>query len=208
MSKKVSKPAVKAVLFDLGKVLFSFDFDTAFRHLSKHCDKSPKDIEAYFIQSGLEVLYDGGKISSLQFYFKVKRALGLRLGFKHFKNTWNNIFTPIAPMSRLVTRLRLRYRLVLISNTNAMHFEFLSKRGAVLKQFHHVILSYKEKMRKPDERLYRLAVRACHAKPAEIFYIDDRADLTEAAAALGLKTYTFRNDPLPLIKTMKRMGIL
>ena len=208
MSKKASKPLIKAVLFDLGKVLLHFDFDPAFRRLAGHCNSSPRDIEAFFIQSGLEVLYDGGKISSREFYREVKKALGLRLNFHEFREMWNHIFTPIRPMVRLVARLRPRYRLVLISNTNAMHFDHAKRRYPVLKKFQRHILSYKEKMRKPDERLYRLAVRACGVKPSEIFYIDDRADLTEAAAELGLHTYTFKNDPAQLIKTMRRMAIL
>ena len=188
-------------------MLFSFDFNPAFKKLSKHCDSSAKDIESYFIQSGLEVLYDGGKLSSRQFYAQVQKALGLRMEFEDFRKTWNGIFTPIPETIRLVRRLRGHYRIVLISNTNPMHLEFL-KRHRVFKNFHQLILSYKEKMRKPDERLYRLALRACRAKAPEVFYIDDRADLTEAAAALGLQTFTFKNNPEELIKTMRQKGIL
>ena len=209
MSKKVTPTTIKGVLFDLGKVLFHFDFDPAFRRLARHCALSAKDIEAYFIQSGLEVLYDGGKISSQQFYLQVKKALGLKMSFKHFKSTWNHIFTPISPMIRLVGQLKRKsYRLVLISNTNSMHFEYLKKFGTVLKNFDHLVLSYKEKRRKPDERLYRVAIRACRAKPHEIFYIDDRADLTEAAEALGLNTFTFKNNPAELRRVMREIGIL
>jgi len=208
MSKKSSKPRIKAVLFDLGKVLLYFQFDPAFRRLARHCDSSPKDIEAFFIQSGLEVLYDGGQISSRNFYAQIRNALGLRLSFERFRDIWNHIFTPIGPMIRLVGRLRPKYRLVLISNTNAMHFEYAKRRYPVLKQFHRHIVSYKEKVRKPDERIYRTAVRACQAKPSEILYIDDRADLTQAASELGLNTFTFKSDPAKLVKTMKKMGIL
>ena len=207
MSKIRSEKHIRAVLFDLGKVLFHFNFNPAFLKLSKHCLQSPRDIETYFIQSGLEVLYDGGKLSSRQFYAQVKKALTLRLGFEEFKKTWNGIFTPIAPMIRLVGRLKASHRLVLISNTNEMHFNFL-KKHPVFKNFDRVVLSYKEKMRKPDERFYRLAAKACKARPREIFYIDDRADLTEAAEALGFNAFTFNNNPQELIQTMRRMGIL
>ena len=208
MSKKASKPRIKAVLFDLGKVLLHFDFDPAFRRLARHCDRSPKDIEAFFIQSGVEVLYDGGRISSRKFYENVKKALGLRLGFHDFRSAWNHVFTPIKPMVRLLASLRRRHRLVLISNTNAMHFEYAKSRYSFLKHFHRHVLSYKVKARKPDERIYRIAVRACRATPAEIFYIDDRADLTQAASELGLHTFTFKNNPKELMGVMKALNIL
>ena len=199
---------IQAILFDLGKVLIHFNFEQAFRRLSKHCRYSPQEIENFFIQSGLEVLYDGGKISSRSFYEKFKKALGLRLGFTTFERIWNGVFTPVPGMNRLVGQLEKRYRLVLISNTNAMHFSYALKHYPVLKKFDHYVLSYKEKVRKPDERIYRQAAKACRAKPREIFYIDDRADLTEAASELGFHTFTFRNNRSDLIRTLKKSRIL
>lgn len=199
---------IKAVLFDLGKVLIHFNFDPAFRRLSRHCGRPPKEIEDFFVQSGLEVLYDGGRISSRVFYAQIKKALGLRMGFAAFQDTWNHIFTPVPGMRTLVGRLRKTHRLVLLSNTNAMHFEFVKKNFPVLKDFHRLIASYKEKMRKPDERLYRLAAKACQARPDEIFYIDDRADLTEAASELGFHTFTFRKNVPELKAALKKAGVL
>lgn len=203
----MKKREIKAVLFDLGKVLYFFNFEPAFRKLSKASRLSPADIEDYFVSSGLEVLYDGGKISSLVFYREVKKALGLRIGYAAFRGIWNGIFTPNPPVLRLVRRLSGARRLVLISNTNAMHYAYLAKKYPLLSLFDKKILSFREKMRKPDERIYKKAARACRAEPREIFYIDDRADLTEAAASLGFQTFTFRNNPESLRKKMKSLGL-
>lgn len=201
--------SIKAVLFDLGKVLLRFDFDPAFKRLARHCGRTPKDIEAFFIQSGLEVLYDGGKISSKHFYREVKRALGLKIGFEAFGAVWNRIFTPITPMTGLLARLKRRgYRLVLISNTNEMHFRYVVKKYPFLKHFDRFILSYKVKMRKPDPHIYNLAARACKARPEEIFYIDDREDLTSAAEELGFHVHTYRKDTPKLIQKLKKAGVL
>ncbi len=208
MPTHVCQTKVKAILFDLGKVLLYFNFEPAFRRLSEHSRYSPQEIEDFLIQSGLEVLYDGGKISSRQFYQNIKQTLGLRLGFVAFQHIWNGIFTPIAGMNRLVGELKKRYRLVLISNTNAMHFAYARKRYSVLKKFDSCILSYKEKVRKPDPRIYRKAAKACRARPREIFYIDDRADLTQAASELGFNTFTFCNNAAELVRTMKKARIL
>ena len=203
-----TKKKIKAVLFDLGKVIVHFNFDPAFKKLSRASSLSPKDIEDYFIASGLEVLYDGGKISSAEFYRQVKKATGLRLDYAAFKKVWNGIFTPNQPIVRLIRRLSPRYRLVLISNTNAMHYAYIRQKYSILDQFDQLILSYKEKIRKPDERIYRKAEKACRARAAEILYIDDRADLTEAADSLGFNTFTYKNNPEALIQTMKKLGIL
>ncbi len=155
--------SIKAVLFDLGKVLIHFDFEPAFRRLAKHCKKTPKDIRAFFASSELEVLYDGGKITSYDFYRKVRLGLGFSLSYKQFQRLWNSIFTPVPGMAGLVHRIGRRKRLVLVSNTNEMHFSFVKKRYPVLKKFHSHVLSYEEKVRKPDERIYRKALKACGA---------------------------------------------
>lgn len=208
MKRKIDNKMIKAVLFDLGKVILHFDFTPAFRKLSDACLKTPNEIDDYFRRSGLEVLYDGGKITSKKFYQEVKKALGHELTFDEFKDIWNEIFEPNQKIVALIGRLKKQYKLVLISNTNAMHFEYIVKRYPVLGHFDKHILSYKEKVRKPDERIYRAAIRACGAMPHEILYIDDRPDLTEAAQGIGLHTFTFKNNADELIRRMKKLEIL
>src|SRR3989338_170031 len=208
MAKKSVSKKIKAVLFDLGKVIVHFDFTPAFKKLSAACPKTPAEIDDYFRRSGLEALYDGGKISSKEFYRQVKKGLGHRLSFAEFKEIWNKIFRPNERVVSLISKLKSRTRLVLVSNTNAMHFEYILKRYSVLAHFDEHILSYKEKVRKPDERIYRAAIKACRAKPHEIFYIDDRLDLTEAAGEIGLHTFTYKNNAGELIKRMKQLEIL
>ena len=199
---------IKAVLFDLGKVILDFNFKPAFLRLAKSTPLGVAEIEDYFWRSGLEVLYDGGKISSFEFYQEVKRVLKHTLSYRQFQNVWNNVFTQKKEMVRLVRRLSRTMRLVLISNTNAMHYEYVRKKYPVLDHFDKHILSFKERVRKPDERIYRTAAKACRAKPEEIFYIDDREDLTDAAKELGFNTFTFKNNPKDLVKKMKVLKIL
>ncbi len=200
--------SIKAVLFDLGKVLIHFDFTPAFKRLSKRCRKTPAEVRDFFSNSELEVLYDGGKITSHKFYREVKRGLDLSMNYAEFRDLWNGIFKPVPGMAALVHRVGLRRRLVLVSNTNAMHFAHVKKRYPVLKKFHRHVLSYKERVRKPDERIYRTALKACAAKAHEVIYIDDREDLTSAAKELGFHVHTFRNDRPELEKLLRRHGVL
>lgn len=41
-------------------------------------------------------------------------------------------------------------------------------------------------LQKPDPRIYQLALNVSQVKPEEVLYIDDRPELVEAAAALGI----------------------
>ena len=208
MKKNESNKKIKAVLFDLGKVILDFNFKPAFRRLSRSAPLSAQAIEAYFWRSGLEVLYDGGRISSFKFYKEVKRVLRHTLSYGQFKKIWNEVFIPKKDTFALIRRLSPHTRLALISNTNAMHYEYIRKKYPILNHFDRLILSFKEKTRKPDEAIYKTAAKACRAKPQEIFYIDDRKDLTEAAKELGFHTFTYKNNPKELIKQMKGLDIL
>ncbi len=200
--------SIKAVLFDLGKVLIRFDFDPAFRKLAPLCGKTPAQIRDFFSESGLEVLYDGGKITSYAFYRQVRLGLGHSLSYDEFSDIWNTIFTPVPGMAALVKRLAKAKRLVLVSNTNSMHFQYVKKRYPVLGHFDRHILSFKEKVRKPDPRIYRKALAACRAKAQEVLYIDDREDLTQAAKELGFHVHTFKNDWKKLEDVLKKHGVL
>ncbi len=207
MKKPPPSKKIKALLFDLGKVILDFDFEPAFERLAKHCPLRRAEIRAYFLRSGLEVLYDGGRLSSLEFHRQVKKGLDHRLDFKRFKKIWNEIFTPNPEVADIIRSARQAYRLVLISNTNAMHFDYIRMKYPLLNYFDRFVLSYKEKTRKPDPKIYKKAIRACRARPEEILYIDDREDLIEAAAALGLHTFTFKRNPAELRKKMTALGI-
>ena len=208
MKKIKSEKKIKAILFDLGKVILDFNFEPAFHRLARSTPLSAGEIEEYFWSSGLEVLYDGGKISSLEFYKEVKRVLRHRLSYERFKRVWNEIFTPRKEIVSLIRRLGTRYRLVLISNTNAMHYAYIRKKYSILNRFDRSVLSFKEKTRKPDERIYKTAAKACQARPEEIFYIDDREDLTQPAKALGFHVFTYKNNPAQLTREMKALNIL
>jgi len=207
--KKKTNLAFQAVLFDLGKVLVHFNFDPAFRRLSKECGCDAKEIEDYFVESGLEAPYDSGQISSLQFYTQIRRGLALKCDYRGFRKTWNEIFKVNRAVTNLLPKLKRKgCRLVLISNTNALHWEYIRKKYVFLKWFDRLIISYRERMRKPDERIYRLAARHCRAKPERILYVDDREDLIRAAGAIGFKTFLYKNNTRELIKFLEAHRLL
>lgn len=50
-------------------------------------------------------------------------------------------------------------------------------------------------MRKPDPRLYRLALDLSQTPPAQVLTVDDRAEFTELVPALGLQALRFESLP-------------
>lgn len=68
------------------------------------------------------------------------------------------------------------------------------------------ILSYEEKIVKPDPKIYKLLMERYHLQPKECVFLDDRKDNCEAAKKLGIHAirFTTREDA---IEELKKLGV-
>lgn len=200
------QPQIQVILFDLGNVLLPFDHMRAARALAPHARLSPESLYQSFFDSPVQHLHDEGKISGREFYEQVRTAYGLAIEFEAFARLWNDIFWENAEMAALVARLKSRYRLVGISNTNQLHFDYARERYSVVRDVETWVLSHEVGARKPDPAIYRRAIAAAGVAPDAIFYVDDRLDLIEAGRALGLRGEPFIN--AQRLKTdLARLGV-
>ena len=182
--------AIRVLLFDLGNVLLPFDHLRAVRALTPYARRLP-DLYQSFFESPLQALHDEGKLSGREFYERIRQEYGLTLPYEQFMPCWNEIFWEDPAMTALVHRLGPQYRLVGISNTNRLHFDYVRRRYPVVREIATWIVSYEVGARKPDPRIYQRAIEASGVSPAEILYVDDRLDLVEAGRALGLNAQPF-----------------
>lgn len=185
---------IKAILLDLGNVLVKFDaaiLDKGYKPYIKLKDKKFSD---YIIDSDNVNRYMEGKLTSSQFYTKTCRFFKMDIDFKEFYHIWNSMFFPYPEMESLVKSLKKKYphiKLVLISNTNEEHYEFLKKDYDVLDVFDFRIVSHEVGALKPHPDIFSIALRAGGAKPKEAFYTDDREDLIQAARTMGIRAFQF-----------------
>lgn len=205
------KDNLKAVLFDLGNVVVNFDHWIAVKRISEFAQKNVlKEIYQLFFDSNLISLYEEGNISSIDFFLRVKDMLGLNIDYESFVPIWNEIFflTPDnLQVHRLALELRDKYKVLLISNINELHFNYIRKRFKVLDGFQEFILSYQVKARKPNPKIYTAAIEHSCARPEQIVYIDDREDLVEAGRKIGLNSFPFRGIQ-ELKEELRRLGVL
>jgi glucose-1-phosphatase len=178
------------VLSDLGNVLINFDHRIAVKKILEYTPKKEADIYQLFFDSGITKDYEEGKISSSDFFKRVKDSLKLDMDYETFLPIWNNIFfeTPLnKKMQELLKKIKSKCKIVMISNINETHYEFLKDRMPIFKEFDNLILSYEVGFRKPAPEIYYAALKSVGVKPAGVFYVDDRADLIEAGRNLGIK---------------------
>ncbi len=201
---------IKTCWFDLGNVILPFNFTPAFKTLGHMAKTQPKHIEQYFInRPHFEADLDEGRLHAYQLYRMLKKEFKITdLRYAEFKTIWNDIFKEDILVSKTLKQLKsLGIKLILISNTNKLHFEHIHETYPILSQFDDFILSYKLKTRKPNRDIYESALKISKAHPHQIFYTDDRADLISAAKKNhGVHAHTFTT-ATKLRRALKSKGV-
>jgi putative hydrolase of the HAD superfamily len=183
----------KAVIFDLGKVLVQFEFRRGYEALEGLCPYHAADIPKRIAATGLVERFETGLVEPRDFVASLSAILGLNVDYDRFCDIWSSIFTdPLLPES-LLEGLAARYRLLLLSNTNAIHFEMIRRTYPMLRHFHDLVLSYEVGAMKPQPAIFREAVSRAGCRPEECFYTDDIAAYVEAARGLGIDAVQFES---------------
>jgi putative hydrolase of the HAD superfamily len=199
---------IKVICFDLGKVIVDFDYAVAIRELMKATSLSLAEVTAVLSNNSFINEYETGKISTVEFFRLVSHRLRLEVPLETFKQLWGNMFLPQPLLSEsFLQSLKKRYRLILLSNTNEIHFEFVEERYPILGHIEERVLSYQVGCMKPDEKIYHTAVAKADVAPEEILFTDDRQENIDAARAIGIQAIQFQSEG-QLKRDMKLLGVL
>ena len=184
------------VYFDLGNVLVKFDHAIATRQLAELAGCSTEESQYTLFDSGLEIRYETGLVSSPEFVEEINRQLNTRLSEFDVLEAVSAIFEPNLDILRGLKHVSASgVGIGLLSNTCEGHWERLAKRKWEMVEgwFDPVVLSYEAKLMKPDPAVYLHCEQCCGFSGSQIFFTDDRADNIAAASAHGWGTYQYGN---------------
>jgi len=194
LTQTKEETGVKTIIFDLGRVLLDFDHRISAKKIARLTDKDAEQILGLFFDSELTLSFEAGRISPLEFYSRVKEMLGLKINYREFVPIWQEIFF-FSESNRQVYELALKlkegYQMALLSNINALHFEYIQKKFPIFDAFHIVITSFELGYTKPDPLAYQKALDILGSPAYQTFYADDRAELVTSAKTLGIKSFLF-----------------
>ena len=88
---------------------------------------------------------------------------------------------------------RKKYKLAIISNDSSRWSEYLREKFDINQYFDVVSISGDLKIRKPDERIFRLTIEKLAVKAEDCLYIDDRRGYLGAARKVGMNTILFNS---------------
>ncbi|MBN1390981.1 MAG: HAD family phosphatase [Candidatus Thermoplasmatota archaeon] len=177
---------IKGVIFDFGNVLCSFDNVLFTRRLAERSPVSEDEIHRkIYEESELTAEYETGKLTSIDFYHKVKELCDLDMGIDEFRDAFTDIFTPIPGNIELIRKLKCKVRLGLLSNTNEWDRQYALEKLDVYPLFDAVTFSNEVGAKKPDERIYLDCLGKLGLQAQECLYIDDIEEYVKKAMKMG-----------------------
>ncbi|NNK71744.1 MAG: HAD family phosphatase [Flavobacteriaceae bacterium] len=200
---------ISTIIFDFGDVFINLDKAGALNHALElfgisDFDESITDINA---------TYEKGLISTDSFidFYMDKFPFIPR---QELCRAWNNIIRDF-PEYRLDFLRKLRagkkYQLMLLSNTNHMHIDYVKATVPFYKEFQTLFdqfyLSHLINLRKPDREIFEMVLYTNRLKPEACLFIDDTPENTRTAALLGMKTWTIDPEKEDIIDLFKKTDI-
>jgi FMN phosphatase YigB (HAD superfamily) len=183
---------IRTIIFDLGKVIVPFDFNRAYRQMEARCGTPAAEIPLKLVDTGLYRRFESGLLQPHEFVDEITTHLGITIRHEDFCNIWTSIFFPETLISDVfMAQLAQRYRLVLLSNTNVIHFEMIRAGYPILRHFKAFVLSYEVGIMKPAAGIYHKAIEAAECKAEECLFIDDILENVEAARSEGIDAVQF-----------------
>lgn len=182
------------LILDFGGVIYQIDPS---RQIKAFNSSGLGDFDRLFFtltSSKLLEDFETGRLSEKEFFEKISNVLGNKsFSFSDFKRLWNSILVGFDHEAiELIGKLKNRYRLFLLSNTNAIHYEFFTSEfraiyGTELEAlFEKVFWSFQTGKRKPDPESYQLVMNASGITPSSCIFVDDSLINIEGAKQVGI----------------------
>ena len=186
---------IKNIIFDWGGVLIHLDKNRCVERFSEYgVEVSDELTNPYGQRTDLKD-FEQGLMTVSEFHDTVRRVYGGALTDTQIDDAWCALLLDI-PTYKLDMLLGLKecYRLFLLSNTNAVHWEEGRKRfdyqgHKAEDYFEQIFLSHEIHELKPSPEAFLKVARMAGIEPEETLFIDDLQASCDVAATLGFHTY-------------------
>lgn len=184
---------IDTIIFDFGDIFINLDKQATIDGLQRLGLSSwNEDLDR------LNISFEKGQISRDNFLLGIQKHIPTAT-IEDILAAWNAVLLDF-PLHRLefLQLLSQKYRLFLLSNTDAIHIDHFEQRegasfyGDFYQCFEKVYFSYEMGMRKPDAEIYHALIRQHELSPKRTLFVDDKKDNTEAAKALGLHVWNLQ----------------
>jgi putative hydrolase of the HAD superfamily len=196
---------IRVLFWDIGGVLLSNAWDHEERKLAFerfHLDKPAFELRHEEVVRQLEE----GKVSLDDYLDRTVFYEPRNFSREDFKRFMFSLSQPKSQPLEFARRLATKYLMGTINNESRELNAYRVKQFDLTTTFDLFVSSCFVGMRKPDERIYRLAVDLIQRAPDQCCFMDDRPENIGAAANTGLHTVLVK-DPQQLEQELAKLGV-
>ena len=187
---------LRAVIFDIGRVLVKVDVQRVIDGLSQGISVSPAELWSAIEKDPSWHDWQEGRISPHDWHLHVTKRLGSPLNFTEFRDAWNRSLDPVPLQTDdLFQTLAKKHKLALLSNTDPIHVAHLESTFDFFRFFPAPTRIYSCAVRasKPSPVIFQAALKAVNTPAARAVFIDDILEFVLAARSLGLHAIQYQN---------------
>lgn len=188
---------IKNLLLDMGGVILDVDY-TQIEKIFQTYNIDGKAIYTQQTQLPLIDDFEIGKITPAEFRQGIRQTVKTNLEDKQIDYIWNSMIgNARVETIKLLGELKLKYnKILLFSNTNAIHVDFVKDLFAKAIGFDIFTLLFDKTyfsneihLRKPHPESFAWVLEDAGINPEETLFIDDTQKNIDGAKQVGLNTY-------------------
>lgn len=183
---------IKLLIFDLGGVVFTQDDDPM---------HEPEFLSSFNISIGNLATgwnsawdrYKTGKVTEDEFWKILLTESGTKnIDIQLAKDLWRKYSHPQPGMFELLTVLKSKYKLAVLSNIGIEHMQYKEDEYKMKDLFELIVASGREGLAKPDPEFYKALLLKENITATECLFIDDLPRNIDVAKSLGFEGIVFK----------------
>lgn len=194
---------IKSIIFDWGGVIVYNFYNKFTESIYELAGRDPIEIMMKF--TDLATDYETNKMSSEEFWHTLRKDLNIKLEIGKIIEVAKKSLVLNYEVFEIVTELRLKYKLAILSNNINELSEYIKKKF-VLDPFEIRIFSNEVRLRKPDPKIYQLVLDNLRLNPDQCVFVDDMKENVDVAQRLGIHGILF-HDSLQLKDELRKIGV-
>lgn len=199
---------IDTIIFDFGDIFINLDKEGSVNALKKlglsHWNEDLNQLNLQF---------EKGQISEEDFLTGIQKQVP-NASIEEILAAWNAVLLDF-PLRRLefLQKLTQKYRLFLLSNTDAIHIETFERENGVsfysdfYQCFEKVYFSFEIGMRKPDAEIFNYLLNKYNITANHTLFVDDKKENTDAALALGFQVWNLQVGQEDVVDLFKKKDL-
>ena len=198
---------IDTIIFDFGGVLVDWNPRYVYRDYFRDDEKMEWFLENICTDSW-NIEQDRGRSLKEATELLVEQFPEWETEIRMYYGEWETMLKDaIHGTVEILFELKKKYKIYGLTNWSAETFPIALERFEFFQVFDGILVSGKEKLIKPDEKIFERMMEKFHLKPENCLFIDDNLKNVEASRAFGIETIHFLN-PDDLRKELEELEIL